>query len=754
MCKRLLSCVLIVVMGTISCAQIVTASSYGDALVSSISEVNPTPEETASEDISEDLFDDDFDEQLEFEDDSNLATDSLITSDTFEEVPAPVPESEDEAFTESFPDCMEEEISPVPEEGLPESVESLPEMELSTESEILVGSSAYQLQVQWLDGGSRSFALGSFQSSSNAMQSAAALLTKIGLYDRCSISCTGTNIIAKVKKVAQSTGSPIVIAHAGYAKSAPENTLSSVRMAAAYGYTDVEFDVRFTKDKIPVLSHDTTVNVYGRNPDGSMILPSIYLKDYTYAQLQKYDFGIRRGVIWKGEKMATLEDALRICQKCGMRPNLDIKWESWVTYDMLGTIYNLIENYGFHSNVNYISNALNHLKFFTDRDPDALYTLIVYDATKDFIPNAIRLQELANSQIYVYIHEWQLTEGIARTLRFHNFRLNTAVKTQAQIAKLDKWVSSISAASVTPNVVRTEAAKRKSYSVVSYDGDIQIGKDYGFYPLLNCGVYMHMVASRIGRQVTVSNDNSIAEMNAFRFKPAPEGRFYILSTRCMFALAQDASGKVILKESSPTDMTVQWDIILNPNKTYSFVNASTGGFLAISSISSGSALVVSNNAQEFRTQFFLAFSPNQVSVRFEGGRFNIRPFLNEKYAIGVKGGSLKENANVHITTKNKEYRAQHFYVVYSGDGYYRLINEYSGKCLEMKNGYVVQTTWDNKSSQRWKIAWQCSTSLYTIECKSGGKMNVKDSKLAAGTLVNKATVFKGNPYQKWYLRYD
>ena len=432
---------------------------------------------------------------------------------------------------------------------------------------------------------------------------------------------------------------------------------------------------------------------------------------------------------------------------------MDIKGESNMTNDMLGTIYSLVEQYGLHSNVNYMSYLIGHLKYFIERDPNAMYTLIVYDANKDFIQNADRLKELVHDHACVYIHSWQLTESIARTLRFHNIRLSSAPQTRSQIANLDKWVNYIIVSKIEPNTVRSEAARRNAYTVSPYNGSIRIGNDYGFYPLMNCGVHMHMLASRVGRPVAISTDTSIAEMNAFRFKQAPNGRYYILSTRCMFALASDASGKVILKEPSKTDMSTQWDIISNPNKTYSFVNASTGGFLAISSISSGSSLVVSSNAQIIRTQFFLALSPKQISIRFEDGRFSIRPFLSEKYAMGVKRGSCAENAKVYLTTRNKSYKAQHFYFIYSGDGYFRIKNEHSGKCLEMKNGYVVQTAWDNKSAQRWKIAWQ-GGSVYTIECKAGGKMNVKDSKLAAGTLVNKATVFKGNPFQKWYLRYD
>lgn len=58
-----------------------------------------------------------------------------------------------------------------------------------------------------------------------------------------------------------------LIAHRGTPREHPENTLASLRHAEALGADAVEFDVRTTRDGVPVLLHDTDLTrIWGR-PD-------------------------------------------------------------------------------------------------------------------------------------------------------------------------------------------------------------------------------------------------------------------------------------------------------------------------------------------------------------------------------------------------------------------------------------------------------------------------------------------------------
>jgi glycerophosphoryl diester phosphodiesterase len=52
---------------------------------------------------------------------------------------------------------------------------------------------------------------------------------------------------------------PLIIAHRGASAVAPENTIAAFEAAIAAGADGIEFDVRLTRDGVPVVIHDETV---------------------------------------------------------------------------------------------------------------------------------------------------------------------------------------------------------------------------------------------------------------------------------------------------------------------------------------------------------------------------------------------------------------------------------------------------------------------------------------------------------------
>lgn len=98
------------------------------------------------------------------------------------------------------------------------------------------------------------------------------------------------------------------IAHRGVAKYAPENTMPAIEKAIEIDFDYIELDVRYTKDGIPILMHDSTVD---RTTDGTGP-PS----DYTLEQIKKLDAGYssRFGDRYGGTRVPTLEEALAAMQ--------------------------------------------------------------------------------------------------------------------------------------------------------------------------------------------------------------------------------------------------------------------------------------------------------------------------------------------------------------------------------------------------------------------------------------------------------
>ena len=95
---------------------------------------------------------------------------------------------------------------------------------------------------------------------------------------------------------------PRICAHRGWPYAMPENTLPSFGAAIALGAQEIEMDIRFTADGIPVVSHDPVLE---RVSDGCGLV-----ENHTLEQLRALDFGIKHGSQFAGVKIATFEEVL------------------------------------------------------------------------------------------------------------------------------------------------------------------------------------------------------------------------------------------------------------------------------------------------------------------------------------------------------------------------------------------------------------------------------------------------------------
>ncbi len=79
----------------------------------------------------------------------------------------------------------------------------------------------------------------------------------------------------------------IFCAHRGVSALMPENTLPAFSAALALGADEIEFDIRLTKDKKLVISHDDNLE---RISDGKG-----YICDYTMDELRNLNIGLKHG---------------------------------------------------------------------------------------------------------------------------------------------------------------------------------------------------------------------------------------------------------------------------------------------------------------------------------------------------------------------------------------------------------------------------------------------------------------------------
>lgn len=110
---------------------------------------------------------------------------------------------------------------------------------------------------------------------------------------------------------------PHIIGHRGCAAYAPENTIEGIHTAADMGVEWVELDVKLTKDQVPIIFHDQTLE---RVSDGDG-----KIAEMTYDEIKDADVGLWFGESFIGAKIPTLEQAVDAVLERDLGLNLEIK---------------------------------------------------------------------------------------------------------------------------------------------------------------------------------------------------------------------------------------------------------------------------------------------------------------------------------------------------------------------------------------------------------------------------------------------
>lgn len=124
------------------------------------------------------------------------------------------------------------------------------------------------------------------------------------------------NLRLKLKGKKKEYKKVFIIAHRGFSGVAPENTLISFKKAIEIGADMIEFDVSLSKDGIPVVIHDKTVN-RTTNSKGKV-------ENFTLEELKSFDAGSWYKTEFKDEKIPTLEEVIKI-SKGKIILNIEIK---------------------------------------------------------------------------------------------------------------------------------------------------------------------------------------------------------------------------------------------------------------------------------------------------------------------------------------------------------------------------------------------------------------------------------------------
>ncbi|MGG4448403.1 glycerophosphodiester phosphodiesterase [Brevibacillus porteri] len=162
----------------------------------------------------------------------------------------------------------------------------------------------------------------------------------------------------------------ICMAHRGWSGKAPENTMTAIRLALAEpAIKAMEIDVQLTRDGVPVLIHDFTLE---RTTNGHGLV-----MDHTLAELRELDAGSWFGDKFSGEKIPTLEEVLvAVKGRCAL--NIELKATSDMYPGIAEKVLALVEKHGMKREVYLTSFDHDLIRHVRTLDQEVQTGLIVY----------------------------------------------------------------------------------------------------------------------------------------------------------------------------------------------------------------------------------------------------------------------------------------------------------------------------------------------------------------------------------------
>lgn len=110
---------------------------------------------------------------------------------------------------------------------------------------------------------------------------------------------------------------PPLVAHRGGGTLAPENTLAAFRLGHAQGFMMMEYDVKLSRDDVPILLHDDTIC---RTSDGTGAAAEL-----SIAHLLRHDFGSWHSATYAGEPIPSLNAIAAYTLAHDICSNIEIK---------------------------------------------------------------------------------------------------------------------------------------------------------------------------------------------------------------------------------------------------------------------------------------------------------------------------------------------------------------------------------------------------------------------------------------------
>lgn len=222
-------------------------------------------------------------------------------------------------------------------------------------------------------------------------------------------------LIAVVVAALTATAQPMLVGHRG-SQFGVESTEEAFRNGAARGYHYLETDIKVTRDKRFVLSHDDNTTRLG----GKLTIASSSLEELQQETLTQ----TRGGVTYTGRIMS-LEEMLNLCEELDVKPVLELKWATGVNSNDCSNIPLLIEKieyYGFRNKCIILTSMKPCLEYIRANYPD------------------IELQFLTG-EFWASHFDWCVEKGIDADIQAGFFDQSTVEKYHRAGLKVNMWTT-------------------------------------------------------------------------------------------------------------------------------------------------------------------------------------------------------------------------------------------------------------------------------------------------------------------------
>ncbi|WP_100407410.1 glycerophosphodiester phosphodiesterase [Bacillus solitudinis] len=190
----------------------------------------------------------------------------------------------------------------------------------------------------------------------------------------------------------------IIIAHRGWSGKAPENTYAAFKLAIEEPMIqEVELDVHLTKDGIPVVIHDHTLE---RTTNGTG-----FVSDYTFKELRQLNAGSWFDEMYELETIPSLEEVLELFKSTTCRLVIELKQMAEYYPNLEQSVVDLIRKYNMYSQVTVSSFDHESVRKVKELD-ESVETGLIYLGRTTLLLEQIHYTRAANiSMHYAFVTE-------------------------------------------------------------------------------------------------------------------------------------------------------------------------------------------------------------------------------------------------------------------------------------------------------------------------------------------------------------